>query len=158
MSVFAYVEESRFRTDRYVSNSHDALMAESHQAVDCLNCEAWLQNGIDLFKYLLKADECIRWASCEVDGFESQGEDVLAIISECLVQWVVTSRQMLDWIRKCEDNGYQVDFKDEFLECLKEAESILDSNGKKEIPEELQSARDDAIREFEAGETQPFVS
>ena len=155
-------ESLAFRTAKKhaVSYSEEsaALMASHAEAMDCRNCEAFLQMGIDTFEWLMRADRVYRMAMYRGEvGHDAELEDALAHLCE---GWLKPCEFAEQWIEKQLTNGYQIDNLKDFRRCVEEMSAIVESNrqhGDQELPERVAELRDAAIQEHRNGETAEFV-
>ncbi|WP_145169931.1 hypothetical protein [Rubripirellula lacrimiformis] len=154
-----YLEEANRRLAGYVA-FEERIIAESKQAVDCLNCESFLRAGIDAFNYLVWIDQEMRLAALSgkmgiaIDSEEfGELED---FISSTLIQWLGQSDRAMQWIKQCEDRHYVVDGKEDLLSCIDQARLI--ANPSYEMTDALEELELDALREHESGETAEWFS
>jgi len=157
MPEFRYVDHARQSVESYVSVKSLDVIEESRQAIDCLNCEANLQNGINAWNFIMKADEAIHWALCKNHITDDEGEDLLTLIDRLVTTWLGPFDRMTQWISRCEARGYKVEYKDRFLACLEEARANAKYDPQQPMPECILDLKDEALREHENGETAEFL-
>ena len=155
-------ESLAFRTakkhvDSYSEESAN-LMAAHDEAMDCRDCEAFLQMGIDAFDWLMRADRAYHMAMyrSEIDH-DPKLEDALARLCE---GWLVPCEFAERWIERQLTNGYQIDNLEGFRRCVTEMSAIVEVNredGDQKLPEQIAELRDTAIQENRNGETAEFV-
>ncbi len=146
---------------KHVKNFGDetsGLLAEHRQALDCLECEAFLQLGIDAFHWVMRADQAFRESIA--DGkleFQEQIEDALRLLCRA---WLNPCALAEPWIAQQQGQGYELDNLAEFRHCRTEMQAIVDSfqeTGPAELPAAMARMQDQALSEHANGETAEFV-
>lgn len=141
----------------YADTSSD-LMAKHAEAMDCRDCEAFLQIGIDAFDWLMRADRVIRMAIYRGDrDFDPKIEDALRLLCKL---WLKPCEFAKQWIALQQQKGYDIDNLAEFRRCMEEMQAIVGSNAGESdgaIPEHIASLRDSAISEHLNGQTAEFI-
>lgn len=133
------------------------LMREHVQAMDCRDCEAYLQIGIDAFEWLIRADENFRAIvfseKAEYDPRIDQA------IQSLFRAWLPPCEFANQWIDSQLQSGYHPDNLAKFRECERQVRSIVRSldQDSDEMTDEMRSLRDAALREHLHGETAEFV-
>ncbi len=143
------------RVEEYTATD-DHLMSEHREAMDCYDCEAFLQLGIDAFNWLRRADVAVRHAVFnEVHEHEPEFEKAL---EELFRAWLEPCEHARKWVSLQAEKGYQVSNAQEFEECCAEVKAIVASlDGEaEEMPGPLTRLMDDALREHRDGETAEF--
>ncbi len=154
MNKTLYIEEARRRVDAF--GQIDAV-GESQYAMECLDCEAWLRIGIDVFKFLTDVEEAMRLAIYRGKAPEGMTVDALTAMFEGFFnQWLITARQADRWIRQCESRGYVVDHKEAFFDCVSDAKLIVEFRDEEYLPDGLKPFRNRAISEIQNGTTAEF--
>ncbi len=125
------------------------LMARSQEALERLECESFLQLGIDAFHWLIRADEQYRKAvfadDVQYDPAFDASFDALCIL------WLKSSGFAESWVTAQERRGLTPANLAEFRECVRQAQSIIAEND--EVSGEMAVLRDKALEAYEAGET-----
>ena len=155
--MISYIENAKRLVDGFSTvDSADELdvIEQSNQAVDCLNCEATIQVGIDAIQTVFKADEALRSAS--IKGLIVFDEAMEEILTELVKEWLRRTQPTLEWIDRCERRGYTVEHKDELLGLIREAKGIVDFDPDKPMPEHIARCRDEAVEEVARGEAAPL--
>jgi hypothetical protein len=137
----------------------DKLIAAHREAMDCFDCEAYLQLGIDAFNWLVKADAVIRRAIYR--GVYEYDPDVEAALQELFRGWLEPCPNAEKWIMLQEQRGYTVSNVNEFRNCCEEVKAIVKSFDETEndrvMSEPLIRLRDQAVQEHQDGQTAEFV-
>lgn len=152
-----------FRTaEQQVKNyAHESLqlMQEHHAAMDCRDCEDFLQLGIDAFQWLIRADQLFRVAVYEsIEAYDQQLDERLQHLFR---QWLGPCDYAEKWIERQTAKGYHLDNLEKFRECCREMAAIveaLDAGSDEQLPDAIAELRDRAIEEFNRGETAEFFS
>jgi hypothetical protein len=128
----------------------EALIIQSAQAGDCLDCEAFLSAGIQSFRNIEEADSMLRSAilkgQLKLDGLDE-------LIQGLLRKWLKPLVRAQGWIERCEKNGYSLGNMVEFRACVDEAFAIITFDPNREMSEAFQRLRDSAVVEHRNGET-----
>lgn len=142
-----------FRTARShvqaLGNEYDDLMIRHREAIECFDCESFLQLGIDAFAWLTRADESIRKAFYV--GQIEYDQEVDAAIARLYQEWLRPCIQAEKWIAAQESRGYNVSNVEEFRRCVDEVQAIVSASN--EVAGELAAIRDEAVQENRAGKT-----
>jgi hypothetical protein len=160
MSSPLYVQEARRRVLAFgelESFGEGDVVSQSREAMNCLDCEAWLCIGTDVFRFLNSIDERIRLAVYEgkansVIDIDQLDSTLLALVS-C---WLETANHAVRWIQKCEQYGFVVEGKLEFVACLKEARAYVGEQRDDTLPQGLIEHRNLAVAEIKDGTTAEF--
>jgi hypothetical protein len=138
----------------------EGLAKSHHEAMDCYNCEAFLQSGIDAFQWIQRADETIRRAIYEgaLDSDSALGGAEGAI--EALLRlWLAPCEFASAWIAENLERGYTINSLADFRRCEDEVRAIVhafdDVGG--ETPQAIRVLRDKAIEDHRNGETAEFI-
>jgi hypothetical protein len=134
------------------------LMARQHEAMECLDCEAFLQLGIDAFDWLIRADRAIR------SGIHRGTVEHDPSIEESLLRlckaWLGPCENANQWARQQQSRGFVLENLGRFQECCEEMRAIVkagESGQGEMLPPGASAIRDKAIAEHAHGETAPFV-
>ncbi len=146
---------------KYVKNYNDesdALMQAHREAMDCRDCEDFLQLGIDAFHWILAADCKVRLALKDgnFEEFESQ-QVVLEVLARC---WLQPCKYAEHWIQLQQQAGNEPDNLVLFRKCCVEMAAIVESFEaipEKEMTAALQSLQDYALEEYEHDKAVPFL-
>jgi hypothetical protein len=141
----------------YEQYASDRGIVDHNHAMECLDCEACLQLGIDAFRWLVEADEVI---SCAVaKDIIEYDEKVEAEILALFRRWLAPCEFANRWIDVQVKRGYQPDNLSEFRRCEAEVNAIVSSqdNTDRQMSDELIRMRDEALEEHRRGETSEFV-
>ncbi|MBA3485105.1 MAG: hypothetical protein H0T51_25190 [Pirellulales bacterium] len=150
MSSNLNLEIARAAMASYHGISTDDVMKDHHEAMDCRNCEAFIQLGINAYNWLMRADCAYRQAvyddpSCYDAAFD-------AVIHESLKQWLGESQRAEKWVAVQVKRGFGIDGLQEFRNICSEVRSILgsfedDSRGGKVMSRSLIVLRDTSLAE-----------
>ena len=136
----------------------DEVMTDYGQAMDCRDCEAFLQLGIDAFNWVIRADQIARQAMFEgtADFDHDAAED--GICALCRL-WLKSCDRAEKWIALQLSRNLNVDNLDRFRECYAQMHAIVkvQDAADEEMPEVIAELRDRAIKEHRNGETAEFV-
>jgi hypothetical protein len=144
---------ARSRVRDYQDQSTD-LMKKHAEAMDCRDCEAFLQLGIDAFHWLARADEMIR-----VNVFTSSQEyapELDMAIATLYAEWLRPCDHAEAWIARQEERRFRVDNLDEFRRCCSEVRAIVEANEGVLANEAMVELRDQAVDMQVKGETLEF--
>ena len=156
------IDNLAFRTaEKHVRNyerESAELMAAHREAIDCLDCEAFLQLGIDAFAWIMRADQALRVAAA--DGkieYDDKLEDGLRALCRA---WLKPCPCAQQWIEQQQQRGYNLDNLDPFRNCRDEMRAIVasfDATDDEKLPGKIAALRDQALSELANGETAEFV-
>lgn len=128
---------------------------EHHDAMDSLDCEAFLQLGIDAYHWLVRADEVNR------KGIANGGVDydpqVEAALETQFRRWIAPCDAAQDWIAKVTGRGYDLQNLAEFRNCELEVRSLIRFLDQDQMNDPMRKMRDDAVSEHASGQTADFV-
>lgn len=138
------------------NDESDCLIREHREAMECLDCEAFLQIGIDAFQWLTRADLVVRKAIFL--GKLEYDPELDAQIAGEFRKWLGACDSAKAWMEKQIGRGYKLDNLDDFRECEDQVRAIVESMGSDVLTEPMRELRDRAITEHRNGETAEFVS
>jgi len=147
--------------EKYVENYNREsadLLAAHREAMDCRDCEVFLELGIDAFRWVILADAAIRGAVAE--GKLEFTPEIDAAIKHLCERWLVPCKYAEEWIAIQQARGYQIDNLDRFRECCGEMRAIVEAQAprnRESLPAAVAELRDQAIREHRSGQTAEFV-
>lgn len=155
-------EKLAFRTaqrhvQNYAEESQD--LSRQHEAMDCRDCESFLQLGIDAFEWLVRADQDFRIAVAEGRvEYDPQTEIDLRTLCTVLLE---TCRSAGDWIGVQSARGFALENLLRFQGCVEEMQAIVDSfathTAGEQLPAALSELRNAAVEEQQRGQTTEFV-
>lgn len=138
---------------------YDRVRNEHAAADDRGMCEAFLELGIQVFHWIIKADHDYRRALYQhPDRHDQAAEQEL----EALMQgWLASGRGVLEWAEHNAAAGWKSSHLAEFRRCFEEAAAIIDSFDDVErggvMTDPLILLRDQAHLEHQNGETSEFI-
>lgn len=144
---------ARRRVNGYQRESE--WMKSHREAMECLDCEAFLQLGIEAYQWLLRADQAIRRSVFE-DAIEWPA-DLNGTLELLFRRWLDPCEFARQRISVQESRGYEVANKDEFLDCCEQVEAIVSSFDDRQLPNGMAVLQDEALAEYRNGETAEFV-
>ncbi|MCE9555512.1 MAG: hypothetical protein K8T91_19365 [Planctomycetes bacterium] len=130
------------------------LMEQHGQAMECRDCESFLQLGIDAFRWLNRADEEIR--SRIYKGkvqFNQDVDDAIGILYEA---WLGPCDVVQQCIKKQVERGFDVENLTEFQACEANVRAIVADNRSLTAP--IAALGDQAIKEHRAGQTSEWTT
>ncbi len=133
------------------------VMQEHHDAMECRNCEDFLQLGIDAFHWVMNADCRMRVAVSEGDVAADDSFELL-LLALCS-QWLVPCAFAEQWIARLEADGFKLDNAEEFRNCRREMSAIVksfDFNDEEELPARMAELQDQALDAIRNDKTAEF--
>lgn len=131
------------------------VLKEHYAAMECVDCEAFLQLGIDAFEWLVRADETIREAV--FSGKMPHSAELETAIEKLFVAWQQPCRFANLWIQKQQERGFNLENLDKFQQCEEEVRAIVRSLDDHTLKDPLVPLRDEALAEHANGQTAEFV-
>jgi hypothetical protein len=151
-----------FRTaQKHVANykqESKLLMQAQQEAMDCRDCEAFLQLGIDAFRWIIRADRVVR--SAFYNGVAEYDHGLDGQIAVLCREWLTPCEYAEMWIAKQLERRYQISNLAEFHKCCEEMRAIVEAQGHSDgepLPPSMIELRDKAIDEHLNGQTSEFV-
>jgi hypothetical protein len=151
MSTLAFREARRHV---YSFSDESEIMRDHREALECLDCEAVLQLGIDAFNWLVLADETIRRATYRGAEFDA---DTSVMMSQLFRHWLRPCAVVNQWIAVQKDRGYNLANLEELRRCEREVQAIVRSLDADSLTEPMRGLRDSAVAEHRDGQTAEFV-
>lgn len=137
----------------------DLIMALHYEAMECLDCEAFLKLGIDAYQWIIDADRDLRKAICKSPESVDFAR-IEAYLHELCRTWISRSEEAVARIKVQIERGHSVGNADEFFRCRDEMTAIMrfDESWKNEQLVDAVAARaEQAAKEHAHGETAEFV-
>jgi len=126
---------------RDFASESDELMLRHDEAMQCRNCETYLQLGIDAFSWLERADSQIRTSLAE--GKFLPDAEVDAAFEFLYRLWLRPCKFANDWIAIQLKRDYAIDNLEKFQECASKAREIVENSDRmREISKKIPSASD----------------
>ena len=135
------------------------LMKQHFEAMECRDCEDFLQLGIDAFRWLVRADEIIR--SNVYQQKADYDPELDQALETLFVRWLEPSEFANEWIASLLSREFTPDNLDQFRKCEEEVAAIaraVAGNGDETLPDSMRRLRDEAITEHKDGKTAEFFS
>jgi hypothetical protein len=137
----------------------EGRLREHHEAMECRDCEDFLQLGIDAFDWIVRADQLIREAAYRnVAGLDyAQAERAVRTLCEA---WLKPCKQAQAIIAGQTERGFCIENLARFRKCCEEMQAIVKAQTSTEeevIPDPITQLRDDAIQEYRDGQTAEFI-
>jgi hypothetical protein len=138
---------------------YDRILADHAEAVDCGRCEAYMELGIQVLQWILRADQDYRRELYRDPGVHNEAAEREL---ETLVRgWLVHGKSLLAWAEGFATRGFQVHHLEEFRHSFEEATAIVasfdETDADRVLPEPVIVLRDQALVEHRNGETSEFV-
>ncbi len=116
---------AKSRVAQFQDPTIDPVMVDHRAAMNCFDCETFLQKGIDAIRWLGLAEQHVisqhKHGELAFDGFqELLTANYLAIIER--------SEVAKNWINACHERGYDVANVTEFYSSLESAEDWLEQH------------------------------
>ena len=108
---------------RRVHRYADDLMRDHAQAMECRDCEEHLQQGIDAYKWLRRAEETLREADYE--GILTFSKDLEMAIDTLYKAWLGPAEHAERWIKALRQKGYTPDNLNDFREICEDVKEIV---------------------------------
>lgn len=137
---------------RNYASEGDELMSRHIEAMDCRDCEAFLQLAIDAFHWLNRADCQIR-----LDVFEGRAPhdpSVDEALTTLYRLWLRPCDTAERWISLQLQRGYTPDNLDEYRDSFREVKALVAPSD--EVAGQIEAMRDQAIEDYQAGRTEPW--
>lgn len=115
--------ESRLQ---HLENEMDPIMAAHHEAKACGQCEKYIELCILVYQAIAGAEKTMRQADQE--GIAEYGDAQHASIKLVYERWLVLGEILATDAREFSKSGYNVDRKDEFMQCYEAVLDWLDRN------------------------------
>lgn len=117
---------ARSRIESYEHDADEAIVRASNQAQDCLDCEAFLNKGIQALEWLERYEQALVEATTEgIVEMTPDLEDGLEVLHSA---WLRPCDFAEKWIAKCVQNGFEVKKLAMFRDCCERAREWLDRN------------------------------
>ena len=81
----------------------DAIISPHHEAMECRDCEDFLELGIEAYKWLRRADRMLRQAAVKGIDVSAEATDALATLYRC---WLIPCSHAEERIKQQEDRGF----------------------------------------------------
>lgn len=137
------------------NGTKDSLMQAHEEAMDCYDCEAFLQLGIDAFDWLVRSDLVIRQAIYS-EQYEHDPE-IEEAIRKLAKAWLNPYDYAMQWVNRQKERGYSVSNLKRFEECHHEVRAIVDAfECDSVMPDALAPLMEEALQEHKNGQTAEF--
>jgi hypothetical protein len=130
------------------------IVQDRRDAIGSLDCDAFLQLGIDAFAWLIRADETIRASVYSGAPHNPHADQAL---QELFVAWLRPCALANQWIAEQQQRGQNLANAEAFRKCEREVRSIVRSWRTDELTDAVRELRDRALAEHERGEPAEFV-
>ncbi|MBS0266192.1 MAG: hypothetical protein JSS02_29955 [Planctomycetes bacterium] len=107
------------------TNESDRLMREHGAAMKCRDCEEFLQQGINAFKWLRQADDFLREA--DAAGVEAYTAELRETFDLLYKKWLEPLAFAEQWIQENVKGGYAPDNLAEFSQICEEAREFVET-------------------------------
>jgi len=150
-----YIRKARQNLAEFDRESQ--FLRDHQEAMNCLDCDAFLQMGVDAFDWLIQADKVYRKGLYDdATAHDAAFEETLLLLFRGLLS-ACTSAEA--WIADVIARGYRLDNLPGFRKCVAELRGIVRFYGddQPELPDAVRALRDQAIGEHRNGQTAEFV-
>jgi hypothetical protein len=151
-------ESIAFRAARQFVHSYQGeykdLMEEHGKAMDCWDCQSFLQLGIDAFNWITRTDQEIKKAIFEKRTEYDQNVDLA--IASLYAEWLKPCEFAEQWIRLQKARDFKIDNLVQFQKCCEEARAIVECNEGILSNPNFIVAQEDALEAYRKGETLGF--
>lgn len=132
------------------------LASPKREQQAALDCESYLQLGIDAFHWLCRADTAIRQAVYQDEAtFDTE---VQASLESLFRIWLAPSDFAERWIARQTAGGVEIGNLTEYRSCRDEVLAIIKHlDGEQTVNDEVVQLRDEALEEHRRGQTSEFV-
>jgi hypothetical protein len=147
-----------YRTARsFVRNYQDEYtdwLAAHKEAMDCWNCQTFLQLGIDTFKWITRTDQEFRK---DIYSGKKEFDPVVdQAIEQLYAEWLKPCEYAEHWIETQISHGFKIDNLEEFQRCCAEVRAIVDEIKGRLSNKAFISAQAAAIEAYRKGDTVEF--
>jgi hypothetical protein len=132
----------------------DDLQSKHNEAMECRDCEDFLQLGIDAFDWLMRADTSIRTRVFR--GEVPYTKEIDEALWTLLETWRTPCDFALTWAEKQKKRGFHVENLVEFQKCCREVADMLTPDDQFFSHDSLVALRDEALDEHAEGKTVEF--
>lgn len=152
------LEAAKKSAAQYAAVFHEDLMKRHRAAMNCWECESFLQLGINTFDWLLRADRELRMLAFQTNS-DVPSEIKEAIESNCRA-WLEPCEFAEQWVLELARSGHRPENLDEFRRCCEEMRAIVEffdsPTADAQLPGGLADLRNQAVEEQRNGETAEF--
>jgi hypothetical protein len=137
----------------------DLIMALHYEAMECLDCEAFLKLGIDAYQWIIDADRDFRKAICKSPESVDFAR-IEAYLNELCRAWISRSEEAVERIKTQMERGHIVGNAAEFFRCREEMNSIVrfgEAWKNEPLVDAMAALAAQAAKEHADGETAEFV-
>jgi hypothetical protein len=134
----------------------DVIMQQHQEAMECWECQSFLQLGINIYKWLEQADLDIRKAI--FDHKTEYDRDWDASLTALYSEWLKACDFAEKWITSQIERGFTLNNLEEFRKCCEEVRAIVKNNEGILVNPKILSAQEHALEEFRKGNTLDFWS
>jgi glycine/D-amino acid oxidase-like deaminating enzyme len=117
----------------------ESIVRDSKHAQDCLDCEAWLELGVEALEWLERAEEVFTEASARFNFDFSN--DLVEALETLHLAWLRPRAFAEQWIARCEENGYQIRNVEGFRSCCTRGQEWLARNSQYKLAREAREQR-----------------
>jgi hypothetical protein len=151
------VLQLRVARRRLKSFADESKLIDGHrQAMERLDCEAFLQLGIDAYDWLVRADQAIRKAM--LAGGEEHSPRTEQALENLFRAWLEPCKLANKWITSIGKRGQSPENLARFRECETEVRAIVRFLDDDMMTDAMRAMRDEAISEHESGQTAEMVA
>jgi hypothetical protein len=104
-------------------DAFEAVLREHHEALNCRDCEEFLQKGISAYAWLERAEDTVLQA--ENDCLREYDQSVHDAIDALHRQWMGPRQRAERWIAELASKHFEPENLAEFRECQQKAEQWI---------------------------------
>lgn len=134
---------------------HSEVLREHHAAMDCRDCEDFLDRGIHAFHALIRADQFLRLAVAE--GSLKYNPAIEHALEDLFRAWLGPCDRAQRWVDSLQQQGFEVSNVEAFKQCEAEVRAIVDHLNDDQLTQPIRELRDAAIKEHRNGDTAEFI-
>jgi hypothetical protein len=150
-----YIRKARQHVGEFDRESQ--FLRDHQEAMNCLDCDAFLQMGVDAFDWLIQTDRVYRKVLYDDQAaYNAEFEATLVLLFRALLSACDGAEP---WIASVIERGYQLDNLSSFHKSVAELRGIVRFYGadQTQLPDKMRALRDQAIGEHRNGQTAEFV-
>lgn len=126
---------------RNYNEASDGLMAAHREAMECRDCEAFLQLGIDAYAWLRRATKELR--TSEIGLSSELTVESEAIVRSLRILWLQPCECAEEWVAIQHSRDFKVSNLEEFRDCCRKIRQMVEEDKKMQsLAEQVPSMED----------------
>jgi hypothetical protein len=134
----------------------DVIIRQHQEAMECWECQSFLQLGINVFKWLEQADLDVRRAV--YDRKMEYDPDWETALTALYAEWLKACDFAEKWSTIQTERGFALDNLEEFRKCCAAVRALVKYGEGRLLNPRVVAAQDRAIEEYRKGNTLEFWS